>query len=668
MVQQCCRLLLFFQLGIIAIKQSASIGTVQFSALDCSNPVSQTTSLLRDVCENVEPTTKLGQQEVELLQVSNEQKVSGYKCTRVQSNFIQVCSMFSHMKLFQVPSIEVSVPVSADECSTMVKRGIMTRGDGTIEDIPINTWKHYSYLQHGRLEQTSNNVACYGTTIDIGGETVSSVLSMISEKVLVKQVEIESLNGRLKDLDTRTYLPTACYGEESCSVGTEAYVFNSPSSKCNLFKVRTVRMQMIRLDTEEGTKTALINDDHRLFFIMKNKENIPSDCVKDGRMYATQFPSVKVLLSVKKDSYHTVESVEIDINLEIQITTEYLQYQSKVELHKGLSNLGKRICSISQNKIKDMSLSPYHPDSIIHLQGDVINEIQCERVTVIAHVGEKRSNDCHLDSLPVYHDGKPAYMMSQTHILLDRSELTTTKCDHRRLPIFSNENGTIFLIAKPEISQINVQLSHIRGDLLHLFSEGNDEKYHFKSTLFYTQDEMKQFNELLHFGLTKTAVITSLIDTYCENGDCGGYHPSQSENRFDVDNLTSKLSPWGIARSIFEVIQPVGNVASIIILFVMSGNLLIKFYRLFSLRCLNRVSTRQAINIAMNPNGFITDMFLSNIHNRRNLTTTILDDTVGQDISLLRETQRTERPIRLTEIRELSHGRSQESVPYHLRR
>ena len=83
--------------------------------------------------------------------------------------------------------------------------------------------------------------------------------------------------------------------------------------------------------------------------------------------------------------------------------------------------------------------------------------------------------------------------------------------------------------------------------------------------LLYTEEEIRAFQELVHFSRTKSQVLDGLVRSYCTQPNACGYLTSSSGN-FDIKSLLTEAIPAiGWWEYCIEKTQEVGQIASIFI-------------------------------------------------------------------------------------------------------
>ena len=69
--------------------------------------------------------------------------------------------------------------------------------------------------------------------------------------------------------------------------------------------------------------------------------------------------------------------VQIDMDLELRQSEEYLMYRTEVLLQSRTRAMQTHLCVMGLNSLQQMERSPFHPDSLIRSRGTIIQELSC---------------------------------------------------------------------------------------------------------------------------------------------------------------------------------------------------------------------------------------------------------------------------------------------------
>ena len=601
--------IVLFQLWSIIAGET---GNIPMDALDCRFPTHIQSGLVKQICNSDKATTTIekpgnNHTKVILLQYSSKRVITGYRCEKYYSIFTEVCGMFSHTKLYAPPKIKEPQIITGAECQGMKDTLTYKREDDSLAGIQLNQVYQYQFVRHGQLHYSATNVACEGATITIHGEQISNLVELISAEVLIKAIEIETDIAKALDLDRNVPLPSTCAHERQCQVGAEAYLLVHPDSACPLSVIRTANMKLIKLKSDDGEKDALVDHENKILLTLLSKEIAHPACKPIFSMYQTEFSNLKVvtediaLASVSNIIKHFDASL-LDLDLEIRTSESYLTYYFQEILFQQMKSVTNKICTIGSHSLELNELSPFHPDSLLRIRGDVIQELKCKRVKAIARLGENRHEKCSSDSLPVWLGNQPIHIQSRTHLIVDEDPLEMIPCSAAYVPVFLAKDGKTMLIANPEVQRAEITIGHLSEDYLHLTETEDLRHPSFGEDLLYTKDEMDQFNELIHFQRTKKRVINALITDYCETNDqCGSYSPSSgTATAFNLQHLEDKVySPFEIFFDWSEKLSKIGNVCSILIVLLLIISIAYKISKVFWLTFKHKLGFGQAVKLGL---------------------------------------------------------------------
>ena len=526
-----------------------------FNGLDCRSPTSVRNGLVTDICKEPDVTELLGTTEtVVILQQATKRTAKAYRCRKKISRLLEVCGAFSHSKILGPPDILNPIPFSALDCQQTIKQGIYRTETGTNINIDTNQSYNYKFIQHGRIQASTTNVACEGASIVINGEKHESVVSLVTVHLEFMEIEVELGNGLARDLDWKVDLPIECARRNRCEDGTTAYVIQHPLQACPLFLVRTIRMKKVPIRTDKGDQYAFISRKHKLLFIIKPNEATDNKCNPLRSVGGTQYPDLKILHADNTPEAEMVKVIsklgpsQLDLSLETITADEYLDYDLEQRMKQQLRTVGNSLCTMSRQALHQTELSPFHKDSLIRIRGDMVSELQCEKVTVEARLGDNRGPHCYKDSLPVWVRNKPLYMLAVSGLIVEENTLTHVPCHSQFNSIFRARNGDM-VQADPEVQRVEgLQLQHIGAGYIHAFDTEEPTHSEFSSDLLYNNEQVGAFNDLIHFNRARAHVLDSLVRQYCKKSinskfPCGEYRPEGPGNYgFDPGHLRQEIT------------------------------------------------------------------------------------------------------------------------------
>lgn len=574
-------------------------------ALDCRAP-SRTRYARRDhICH---PPKVLEKETVPvlILQASEARVVTGYKCTRHTSTFVDVCAVWGHIKRYGPPEINVAAPVSVSECHRLVSTGSFTKEDGRQLMVPMNTRQSYQIIRHGHLYLSTNDVACQGSSITIGGEAVQGIVMTASSVIGVEKIDIEVGGNTLVDLSAHSPIPDSCRSLKGCMSGTETYIIPDSTNDCPLYTIRVTEMQKVQITTKEGTQNCLVNEEHKLLFMIGQQEPSPAACGAPFTTISTQYSHLKLVTDVGAEAQvqkiaAQLPASSLDLDLEVRSSEEYMTFRFETLLSKNLRLLGENLCNLAAESIVQTERSPFSPTAIIRARGDVVQELQCTSTEVTARLGDSRSKKCHPTAFPVWMHNQPGWLETGTHVLVDEPELAFVDCKAVFPPFVITKEDQL-LVADPFVrnAQLPLQslptfMEQIGHGVLH---EG------FSQSLLYTSEEVTKFNNLVHFSRTRARVVDALTHRYCEkNSECGEFSPPSGTSSFDLKALQDDIThPWSaVWTEIWHTASQVGSVCSLLVAIYVIITTCYKVFRMVDYVKNRRVTATDAMRLVFFP-------------------------------------------------------------------
>ena len=564
--------------------------------LDCRQPVSVQSGLLKSLCTEGQEDTSTGPEEVLILQRTNVRLLDAVRCEKRITRLRQVCGSFSHSKILEPLDVMVEIPIPPEECQRAVERLVYVKEDGQSLQIDLNRKYNYKYIEHGKLTLSVDNVACQGSKILIHGEEHSSIVSLVTAEVSFKTVSLEMKLDlqQVVDLDSHVKLPIECARNGYCVDGSTSYTIKHTLNECNLRVIRKLQMTQVRVMTKDGLQKALVSHEHKVLLLVHEPENAGRGCEPLYSCYQTNYQDIKVVTGANTDlainavGKHLAAS-DVDIDLEVRTSEEYLSYHFEKLIKDKLTSVGQKLCSLNQHGLIQTEISPFHKNSLLRIMGDIVQELECTPVKLQVRLGERRNGNCNSNALPAWLQTEPVWVSSLNHLIVDVTALDAVPCTSIYVPIFSMNNGKL-VHAVPEIVEVDIPITHIGEGYLHLLDKDPIVHQEYGKSLMYTSDEIKRFNSLIHFEATKSKVIDALTAKYCSSSDCGQYKPDPGASTFDISNLEDRvISEIDIWDQILEKLQEYGNYASLIVLLYIVGTIVSQLFTVVSLRCRQQI-------------------------------------------------------------------------------
>ena len=271
----------------------------------------------------------------------------------------------------QAPTILEPVGMTVDECRTAVTGGLYRTEDGT--NIVIDTTRSnrisYSYVSHGSLSYSRDNVFCNGdNSVVVNGKEHDGVVEMASVSIEFRRVTVQiPANGQPPvDTSDSTELPDGCNFSDHCANKEVLYILDrevGDGPGCPFHLVRAVEMKLERFqDQDDNTYDAYIDEKHAIFLPINEELPAPRSCAALFSQYTTtKFGTINVVRHSHISQtlgLSPLESRELDVGLEAVITSEFLFYRNAREEQKRFQLLGQNLCSFLRQGFGSYTRSP----------------------------------------------------------------------------------------------------------------------------------------------------------------------------------------------------------------------------------------------------------------------------------------------------------------------
>ena len=267
---------------------------------------------------------------------------------------------------------------------------------------------------------------------------------------------------------------------------------------------------------------------------------------------------------------------------------------------------------MGKHGLGNSEISPFHPNSLLQIRGDIVQELTCTPVSAEIRLGEQRSDLCSMDTIPVWLNNQPLHLQAENHLILDDAEITAVDCSSTYPPIFLTADNSTLVQATPVVQTVELTLPHLDEDYLHLIKEEKILHTGFEEDILYTTDEINKFNELIHFQRTRKRVVSQMVSQYCANNpSCGAYQPDNSASSFSLDHLENLVeSPFAFLGEWEEKLAKIGSYCSIVILFVSCGIILFRCCHVIWLTCKHNLGVGESVKLSLFTNHTMIDALL----------------------------------------------------------
>ena len=123
-------------------------------------------------------------------------------------------------------------------------------------------------------------------------------------------------------------------------------------------------------------------------------------------LHHTNYPELKLIINAGVTAIDMLY-VQIDMDLELQQSEEYLMYRTEMLLKSRTQSMQTHLCILGLNSLQQMERSPFHKDSLIRSRGMILQELSCTPCQVTVTLGYTRGDMCHTEYLPVYLKEEP---------------------------------------------------------------------------------------------------------------------------------------------------------------------------------------------------------------------------------------------------------------------
>ena len=564
--------------------------------------------LVKNVCKAPEITNKGSAEEVLILQESKTRVVSAYHCTIRTTKLVGQCGVWGHLKLAEPLDVGLGKRFPEHDCYKAVRDRVFVTTNKNTLPIELNRELVYKNIGHGEVVLTQNDVQCRGSTVDLLGEIHDNVITYDTTIVLIKEISVEIGEDRVVNLDNNQELPTSCRMGSTCTDGLDAFVFKEHVTRCPLYAVRKLTMNTTTIQVNGVQKQALVSHEHKMLLIPSLKQQVVNTNCRLTSIRGTQYERIKIAkasesrLEIQKNR---LTASQLDLELETRVTDEYLSFKMEEQIRDRVKDVSSQLCEITQHDLEHRELSPFQGHSIIKRRGELIVELQCAPVLTEAVLGEKREEKCSKNALPVYLNREPVYLAANTRLVSDKLEVEFDECDRFFPPVFEAEQGSL-LTANPVVTVANMTVIDMTAQF-HLPTKRDHEI--FAGSMLYTDEEVKQYNNLLHFQRIKSHVVEAMVQDYCEKeGSCSGLDVSVDLKNTGLSRineirkeLEDRVNPWSYVEKIHQRAQEVGSYCSLFIVLYMTVRYIKLTVSLMRAMILERLSFREAYGKYVRP-------------------------------------------------------------------
>lgn len=577
--------------------------TWKLDALDCRKSNNVKTGLLTEVCDSTYQNRILENLTATIITKQPYEILKVYTCSKFVSTVRTSCSPINGSEILLPPDILKQVAFPEYKCQGAVDDKEYTTEDGRKITLQTNNTYQYKYVQQSTLKVDPAEASCQGDSVTLGITRRTGMISLVEVSIYIQEIYVDKQYHRL---DNQLVLPKRCFKHSTCTKDKTAfYIPTRTEDSCSFKQVKEIKVQKVITPTIQGDVTIYLSEDERVAIVHREEETIDdANCPSLSKVVATQYPDIKLVLHKDKTG---LEYSTLGNQLQWDMTAHYLEFTADSRSKETIFSASKSICELTKPLLNRIGRSPFNPNSLVRVRGEVIQEIQCTTVVVEARKGDKHGDLCTSDLLPVWLDFEPVYLQANTRMIMTNMVPNQIDCAMRYSPIFLTNDGSL-IKAKPEIQDIQITLNQIDATFLneiHGNFEDPEESY---DKLQRKPEELLAYQDYIYHQQAKENVLQALVHKYCQSGECGDYKPIQGSGKFKLSNLNQVTEEnWNFTK-VAKILNWIGSYCSIIVLLYIILSFFVKIINIGRLICFERVSTSSAIRL-----NFLVSQQLSNI-------------------------------------------------------
>ena len=360
-------------------------------------------------------------------------------------------------------------------------------------------------------------MTCEGQQIKIGEHIINDALQMSQIKILLqtqkyttnkeKQIEVTGEHLRLP--------PTCKLTARTCRTSQKTYIWTPPETKCELERIRTVRLRKAR--------NYLIDDDNKILLKPVGSVPSPSRCATTT-LITTEYPDIFL---AERGEFPRMGN-DVRLTAYVQGLADYTLHSAEKLIEQAASQAKLKLCK-QKYQLEDNIIHHVEGPHFASRKGDVAYLFQCKEKTANVHPQSKCFKDIPIEG---------GFVNAISQVFTQHS--APTRCN-QNFPLEVNTNeGWITLNPQPVQVQAPAELP-----LEHYIVHHND----LAGGGMYTENELENWQDHLEDGSYADAVVGTLSYGVCVNrGSCS--NEGDVTNNFDLSRLNplleglEQLSPW----------------------------------------------------------------------------------------------------------------------------
>ena len=445
---------------------------------DCSNPESLRKYDTTNICELDDEDIYESEEEYEILQVTKFEDVDGFKCEVTKSSFSFYCGAYSHQKFVEVPTIEVSLEVSKDECEYMVRKKEYKTEDGTLVPIKLNEENVFKVNDLGIIHTDTSVPWCEGQTVKFKDNLMDNILIISQYKVEVIQenykLELETKNLMV----TNDHITLPCkYELGVCALVGATYIWKHRlNDACPLQKVRSIKAKHIK-------NHWLMDKENKIILKTFGRFEAWLPGCPTVEIINTEYDDLKI---VKKENGKKFPKFDDDIEIStyVKAIAEYVLWDNNEKLRQEKRKWRKRICVDNNNQIKPNELMRIGESEFQLLKGNQLMIMKCKRKTATI----VKVKECFENSVAIKQPNGQIGYVDVTKRVLQEHKIEAPCNSHFPLVVKCLEG---WIAVDPELKKIN------SPDKMELNEHNDDEPELLDEGGIYTKDEFNAWMKLI---------------------------------------------------------------------------------------------------------------------------------------------------------------------------
>ena len=584
--------------------------SIKVTALDCRHPNRVRSTKVSEACLQPPSHAPLAsEQTAYILQRKTERERDAVRCRKLVSSTSEICGRWGHVKLLTPPRVLRPQILPKEACQQIVQSKLYVDDVGKSHPVSdLNSDLYLEHVLHGSLKYSLNDVRCTGEDgVRINGRVMNDVVVLTSTKLEIRTITVTVRGQVIEDEESGFLLTAECADQPSCMSGHDTYVFQTQVNKCPYSMVREEHFQVIEVLTAEDPHKAVKNDHHHLYLRLEGKGPPPSGCATAYRhQYQTDFKELVVVFRKDMDESKLLDRLNgraVDLQLEERVIDSYNDHFISSQFRNLTAVMSQELCQVSRAAWMADTVSPWHPDSLLRVRGEVVQELTCTPTDVMVTLGDHLEQKCYAGALPVTKGGERLLMEARTRILLPPVSVMEVECSPLTSPIFEIEGQ--FLTADPQVRSVELTVSPL-GLSSSWHTGPADDHSSYVTDLLYSREEIRSYNELIAHHPMKKHVVEQFAKEYCaRSGQCGRYQPESGY--FNMEHFSDPLTALDWWSELLANLQDIGQICSVLVVLYFVCSFIYTICHLIHLKFFKNYDMHAAVNVAVMPGRLLQD-------------------------------------------------------------